>query len=397
MRYLGQRMTKNQHSQSSNTRSIPADRWSSTRPRSHGQSKALVLIDDAPIRNGLIRDLHKLKKSYQKIADQINHHETVVRPAFHYWYFERFGKRARLVEQLREEFEEKFMLLQRMRELYTWRGLTRQKAYDRAQQDLAALKKKQEADAAAAAESRHQRGSNDDDSQDESGDDNGSGPGATDSRARETDDAAETSEFSARWANHSSAKSASSAQNSLAKTREQQIKSIYRKLVQVLHPDRASEDNPGRRLYWQETQDAYRSGDLPRLVQLWADCLIDVNPLSRELRVFDLLAKIARLKIQMKEVQRDRRMLVKSDPTWNFEKKSRESIAQEVSSELFEAETDLSTSIRGLAREIKSFSGGASAQPKPRSRQRPHSSRSRQSMEYRSEFDLDDGLEETDF
>jgi hypothetical protein len=113
--------------------------------------------------------------------------------------------------------------------------------------------------------------------------------------------------------------------------------------------------------------------------------------------VFDLLAKIARLKIQMKEVQRDRRMLVKSDPTWNFEKKSRESIAQEVSSELFEAETDLSTSIRGLAREIKSFSGGASAQPKPRSRQRPHSSRSRQSMEYRSEFDLDDGLEETDF
>ena len=367
-------MKKNQHSQSFNPRSVLAGRGSSTRPRSHGQTKALVLIDDTPIRNGLIQDLHKLKKSYQKIADQISHHETVVRPAFHYWYFERFGKRARLVEQLRAEFEEKFMLLQRMRELYTWRGLTRQKAYDRAQQDLAALRKKQEANTFAE-------------------DDDRSGADAAHSHARESDNAAENSEFSARWAHQGFAKSAKPAQNSPAKTREQQIKYIYRKLVQVLHPDRASEDNPGRRLYWQETQDAYRSGDLPRLLQLWADCLIDVDPLSRELRVFDLLAKIARLKIQMKDVQRERRLLVKSDPTWNFEKKSRESIAQEVSSELFEAQTDLSTSIRGLAREIKSFSGETQSKSKPR----PHSSRGRQSMGFRSEFDFDNGLAETDF
>src|SRR3712207_2521595 len=100
------------------------------------RQRALIRIDDRPIRKGLLLEIKKLRKNYDKLRAEIERHETVVRPAFYAWFAKRFGSRASLIEQLRMDYQKKFELFRRMRELYLWRGMTRRKAYAQAKEDF---------------------------------------------------------------------------------------------------------------------------------------------------------------------------------------------------------------------------------------------------------------------
>lgn len=295
--------------------------------------RSLVVVNDQPIRRNLARELAKLHKSYQRIWNEIEHHKNRVRPSFHQWYFERFGTRAQLIEKLRSQFEEKMMLLQRMRDLYTWRGLTRQKAFAQATEDLEALK-----DSGLLDDEDPVEDDVDEDIFDDPIDDD---PWAADATVHA-------------WAPDLGDDSQEPAPASM---REKEIKSFYRRLARALHPDKGAEQTEALRQLWEETQKAYQDEDLDRLKVIWTECILAVDPMSSELLVSDMISAMERIKSKIKIVQKERRELSKSDPTWGFQRKNKEILAREISFELMHAETELNGSIRMLDREIRAFSG----------------------------------------
>jgi len=295
--------------------------------------RAVILLDEQPVRRDLIAELRKIRKSLHRLRREIDHHEVSVRPSFHRWYHGRFSEKIAALDKLREEFEEKMTLLSRMRDLYSWRGLTRQKAFSQATKDFDAAKRAQKADEESSPD-EHPEDEFEKDSCEFSIDEELSG-----SKRR--------------------LRSTSCGDDFGRVSREKEIKLFYRKLAQVLHPDRNAAQNKALRELWFETQCAYAEADLEHLKFIWTECIIEADPDSGEIRVRDLQEALGKIKAALSSAQRKKSELIKSDPTWNFEKKNKEKLVREILSEFFTAEMDLNGSIRGLDREIKIFSGNS--------------------------------------
>ncbi len=104
-----------------------------------------------------------------------------------------------------------------------------------------------------------------------------------------------------------------------AKPLDQRLKSLYRKLVQALHPDRNSALTPRQRELWHEVQAAYQDRDLERLeaaagrVELGTTGDADNLPVATLLR---MTAELIRATAELtRAVSRARR-----HPAWGFRK-----------------------------------------------------------------------------
>lgn len=100
-------------------------------------------------------------------------------------------------------------------------------------------------------------------------------------------------------------------------TREQDFRTLYRKLCRALHPDVAGEVTPERQRLWLEVQDAYEARDFERLEALHAAWEMKSDPQGKLSTCARILAATRECLMGLRSLQGDLRK-AKKQPGWQF-------------------------------------------------------------------------------
>ena len=134
-----------------------------------------------------------------------------------------------------------------------------------------------------------------------------------------------------------------------------ECKSLYRKIVSLLHPDRAGEMTAERKNLWLRTQDAYADGDVLSLRSILDRC--GAGTRDQYLTCSEIIDAIGEATIQLQAIEmfRDREA---DDASWNFcrlSEKKRKSRLRRVTKDLDEEEDNLRVQLSELQRECQSL------------------------------------------
>jgi len=99
--------------------------------------------------------------------------------------------------------------------------------------------------------------------------------------------------------------------------REQEFRSLYRKLCRALHPDVAGEATPERHRLWLEVQDAHETRDLERLEALHAAWEMKSDPQGKHSTCARIIAATKECMAGLRSLQRDLRA-AKKQMSWRF-------------------------------------------------------------------------------
>lgn len=108
---------------------------------------------------------------------------------------------------------------------------------------------------------------------------------------------------------------------------EPRLKEIYRMLVRRLHPDLQEKMDDRKRDLWHAVQDAYRTRDLERLDTILAQCDIEEGALSPHTPVSRLQCVWMEIKDAINALNRELRK-ARNEPSWRFSGKSPDEIRQ---------------------------------------------------------------------
>jgi hypothetical protein len=236
-------------------------------------NRALLVIDNAPLQRAAWAEFHTARKQHDKAARDLHRHEQIDVPAYEAWLHRSFPVMITTLRELHEEVFKKARQVETVQAMASLTGRSakklwrEQKAYE-ANPDAFEREFGEEPDADA---SEQRQGSSDEDFF--TGDDRsprGSHDYFRDGYGPERAPRRETP-FT------------------------QEAKAIYRRLVQLLHPDRGGEFTPVRKRLWHEVQQAWAARDtdwLSRIEIEWEtenDVLGPISPLSRLRRAIEEL------------------------------------------------------------------------------------------------------------
>ena len=246
-------------------RRIPRAARTHRKPAATQNSRALLVIDNAPLQRAAWAEFHAARKRHDKAARDLHHHEQTDVPAYDAWLHRTFPI---LITALREMHQEVFEKARRVQSVQALASLT-----GRSLKKLWKEQKEYEADPNAF----RQRFEDDEESH-SSDRDNFDGE---DDRFHGRRNSGSESRRSFRDAFGSDDRTAGNT----APTKE--ARTIYRRLVQHLHPDRGGEFGPVRKRLWHEVQQAWAARDtdwLARIEVEWEsanEVLGPTSPLSR--------------------------------------------------------------------------------------------------------------------
>ncbi len=318
--------------------------------------RALVLIDDEPIRREALADYLALEREAATLRVQIERFETVDIPAYERWDATTFGPLLTELREISATLTEKQRLLYAIEDEMLWSNCSRIAAYRRV------MKLINEPQTEAGEErdfSRERDAAGDPEDPDFSGEAGGMfggsdlPPGVS---AAEFDrmSAAEKRQFHAFFETmaelyeamtgqpapsleealagdrarrtgggnqrHAPPRSAASTQPT-ANRGADRIKELYRKVVRQLHPDANGEFAPRERELWHEVQAAYQARDLERLEAVAARVEIGGDAAASARTSVGVLLRITReLRAALQSVQRQLGM-ARKQPAWRFREK----------------------------------------------------------------------------
>jgi hypothetical protein len=256
-----------------------------------------MVIDNAPLQRAAWAEFHAARKRHDKAARDLHRHEQIDVPAYESWLHRTFPV---MITTLRDLHQEVFTKARQVETVQAMSSLTgrsakklwkEQKAYE-ANPEAFDSPFDEEPDVDAPGRNGNRRRSADDDFFEE------------DSFNREADDFFRGA-FTPERAPHRNAPATLEA------------KSIYRRLVQLLHPDRGGEFTPVRKRLWHEVQQAWASRDtdwLSRIEIEWEtanEILGPTSPLSR------LRRAIEELHAARRDTERKLRTY-RNSPQWRF-------------------------------------------------------------------------------
>jgi hypothetical protein len=134
-----------------------------------------------------------------------------------------------------------------------------------------------------------------------------------------------------------------------------ECKSLYRKIVSLLHPDRAGEMTSERKDLWLRAQAAYADGDVLSLRSILDRCGAGTG--DQYLICSEIIEAIAEATVQLQAIEMFREREAK-EASWDFcrlSEKRRKSRLRRVTKDLDEEENDLRTQVAELQRECKSL------------------------------------------
>jgi hypothetical protein len=134
-----------------------------------------------------------------------------------------------------------------------------------------------------------------------------------------------------------------------------ECKSLYRKIVSMLHPDRAGEMTAQRKDLWLRAQDAYADGDVLSLRSILDRC--GAGTRDQYLTCSEVIEAIAQATIQLQAIEMFRERET-NEPSWDFNRlneKKRKSRLRRVTKDLDEEEDNLRIQLAELQRECQSL------------------------------------------
>ena len=314
--------------------------------------RALVLIDEGPIRRAALADYLALEREAAKLRAQIERFETVDCPAYERWDARTFGPLLTELRDLGAALGEKRRVLDAIEDEVLWSGCSELAAYRRVMKLLDEPPPGPDADEDF---SRDRDDGGDREDPDFSGEAGGMfggsdlPPGVTAAHF-ERMSAAEKRSFRAFFETMADLYAAMTGQpapsldEALERDRHKRggggprhqpapaqpavkrgadrLKELYRKVVRQLHPDANGEFAPRERELWHEVQAAYQARDLERLEAVAARVELGGDAAASARTSVGVLLRITR---EMREaLQSVRRQLgrAKKQPAWRFPEKT---------------------------------------------------------------------------
>lgn len=318
----------------------PAVRRAQTRPTG---IRTLLVIDNEPIRRGILREYHSVEKSLGRLREELEGFETRDLPAYHRWESVTFGALLTEIREMEFQATEKHHLLMEVEEESFWENCSMVTAYRRVM-------------------ARRENPADPDDEEDEPF--SGRGPDETepagekmfgDSDLPPGFDFAEYDRMSA-----AAKKKARASYENLAAMFEaftgnpapdfdevlrrerpgghredplperarpaqapapdptaDRLKTLYRQMVRKLHPDTNPNQGWRERELWHDVQAAYQAGDLDRLEAVAGRCEIGLHGVSGDVPVRFLLRLIHDLRTALRGLRKQARE-VRGHSAWNF-------------------------------------------------------------------------------
>lgn len=230
-----------------------------------------MVIDNAPLQRAAWAEFRTARKRHDKAARNLHRHEQVDVPEYEAWLHRTFPVVITTLRDLHNEVFTKSRQVQMVQAMAAITGRSAKKLW-RAQQDDAANPKPFE----------EPSGFHDDGPDEEAG--------------RGTDDFFSGGHRSGSGRGHGFRDAFETGFGHTSSPPEnREAKSIYRRLVQHLHPDRGGNFTPARKRLWHEIQQAWAARDVDWLSRLeieWetaSEVLSPTSPLSRLHRAIDLL------------------------------------------------------------------------------------------------------------
>ncbi|MEO6004131.1 MAG: J domain-containing protein [Opitutus sp.] len=260
-------------------------------------SRALLVIDNAPLQRAAWAEFHAARKRHAKAARDLHLHEQTDVPAYEAWLHRTFPVLITTLREMHQEVLEKARRVQSVQALasLTGRSLKKlwkeQKAYEADPEGFRQrFEREDESDSW-----------NQDFSDDRTEDDRFDGRGNAANRSRRNfGDSFDGDGFNARTA-----------------TPSKEAKTIYRRLVQNLHPDRGGEFGPVRKRLWHEVQQAWAARDtdwLARIEVEWETANEVLGPTSQ-------LSRLQRAINELQAARRDTERKLReyrSSTAWRF-------------------------------------------------------------------------------
>lgn len=135
--------------------------------------------------------------------------------------------------------------------------------------------------------------------------------------------------------------------------REQEFRSLYRKLCRALHPDVAGEATPERHRLWLEVQDAHEARDLERLEALHAALEMKGDPQGKHSTCARIIAATKECLAGLRSLQRALRA-AKKQMSWRFAalgETERAQLAERVTHEMRREARDLKRGVDSVQQE----------------------------------------------
>ena len=380
-------------------------------PQQRPRIRALVLIDDGPIRRAALDGYLAIEREAAKLRAQMERFETVDCPAYERWDARTFGPLLTELRDLAAAFGEKQRVLDAIDEEVLWSGCSEVIAYRRVMKLIEEGPPEPDAEEDFSRDNDRASDPEDPDFSGEAGGMFGGSdlpPGVSAAQfdrmpAVEKRQFREFFETMAELFQAMTGQPAPSLEEALAHDRARRgggaappppapprqsaahrdadrIKELYRKVVRQLHPDANGEFAPRERELWHEVQSAYQARDLERLEAVAARVELGGDAAASARTSVGVLLRITR---EMREaLQSVRRQLgrAKKQPAWHFPEKMN-ALAPLEARRRHQIERALGESRRDLANATATLDELARRAAQPRKMRRPKARPQAQAMD----------------
>jgi hypothetical protein len=318
----------------------PKNRPQKKRPPDSNGCRALIVVDQEPIRKKALDKFKRAQKALLKNRAQLSHHLNVVHPSFRHWINGIAGEKMQRVATLQNRLRERAIFLDRIEQLVYEEFLSPRKAYEFANQEYE--EEKYQADQENMDEGEPNFEPSDEDPED-----------PFDEEALFEKLFEELASF---MEGGRSKKKRDQKEfdfiESQKKEKEQKIKSLYRQMARILHPDTGLESNESSRELWSDVVAAYQANDLETLEMLSVSVQLISDPQAKAVGFFDLKRLSEFLVTQSRKIKQEIKLFSRKDPAWKFETKDRNKLAQRILADISRTERALEEMLDGIENRI---------------------------------------------
>lgn len=310
-------------------------RWKKRRAPRVNACRELLLVDGVAIRDGYLRALGEIRQRARGIEDELARHEAKDLPEFRRYVSAAFAAQFSLLRELHQEVDwlsARLALVQKLMQhglRPVGRAYLRASRIEAGEEPYPDFKPEPEAEAEVAELLQ----------------------------TESTEDAVRDfisnlgDEFLSAEEQDSLARDLLGAETGAFEKAKSECKSLYRKIVQLLHPDRAGEMTKETKELWLRTQAAYADADLLSLRSILDRC--QVGKENQYLSCSEIIEATAEAAMQLQAMELLRERVAK-EPSWNFcrlSEKKRKSRVRNVADDLDSEKEDLQTQLDELRRE----------------------------------------------